>query len=85
VRLARAVLRIAMARFLFNARAGIVAGQGSFPERALGRPPLEAGETKGVQVDLSGMVREYQELLGVDPKTGLPPAQMLGELGLPPK
>ena len=71
-----------MARFLFNARAGIVAGQGSFPERALGKPPLAAGETKGVQVDLAGMVREYQELLGTDPKTGLPSRQALRELGL---
>ena len=83
--LARAGLRIAMARFLFNARAGIVAGQGGFPERALGKPPLQAGETKGMQVDLAAMVREYQELLGADPKTGLPPKQVLQELGLPPK
>jgi aldehyde:ferredoxin oxidoreductase len=83
--LARAGLRIAMARFLFNARAGIVAGQGGFPERALGKPPLTAGETKDVQVDLAAMVREYQELLGADSKTGLPPKQVLQELGLPPK
>jgi len=80
--LARTGLRIAMARFLFNARAGIVAGQGSFPGRALGKPPLAAGETKGVQVDLDTMVREYQELLGADPKTGLPPMKVLQELGL---
>jgi len=38
-----------------------------------------------VQVDLSSMVREYQELLGADPKTGLPPGRVLQELGLPPK
>ncbi len=80
--LAKAGLRIAMARFLFNARAGIVAGQGDFPARALGRPPLAAGETKDVQVDLDAMVREYRELLGADPKTGLPPKKVLQELGL---
>ncbi len=83
--LAKAGLRIAMARFLFNARAGIVAGQGDFPARALGKPPLTAGETKDVQVDLDAMVREYRQLLGVDPGTGLPHAQVLQELGLPPK
>lgn len=80
--LSRAGLRIALARFLFNARAGIVAGEGAFPERALGKPPLEAGETKGVQVDLATMVREYQELLGVDPRTGLPPEKVFQEFGL---
>ncbi len=83
--LAKAGLRIAMARFLFNARAGIVAGRGQFPERALGNPPLAAGETKGVTVDLETMVREYRELLGADPRTGLPPGRVLQELGLPPK
>jgi aldehyde:ferredoxin oxidoreductase len=80
--LARAGLRIAMARFLFNSRAGIVAGKGGFPERALGKPPLTAGETKDVKVDQAAMVREYQELPGVDSKTGLPPTQVLQELGL---
>jgi aldehyde:ferredoxin oxidoreductase len=83
--LAKAGLRIAMARFLFNARTGIVAGQRSFPQRALGKPPLSAGETKDVRVDLDTMVREYQELLGADPTTGLPSARVLQELGLPPK
>jgi aldehyde:ferredoxin oxidoreductase len=80
--LAQAGLRIAMARFLFNARAGLSPTGHGFPERALGQPPLQAGDTKGVQVDLSAMVREYQELLGVDPKTGLPPMKVLQELGL---
>ena len=80
--LAKAGLRIAMARFLFNSRAGIVPGRDRFPERVLGTPPLAAGDTKGVQVDLSDMVREYRELLGADPKTGLPPNSVLEELGL---
>jgi aldehyde:ferredoxin oxidoreductase len=80
--LAQAGLRIALARFLFNARAGIAAAGHGFPERVLGKPPLAAGDTKGVQVDLLTMVREYQELLGADPKTGLPPTKVLQELGL---
>jgi len=33
-------------------------------------------------VDLDTMVREYRELLGADPKTGLPPKSVLEELEL---
>jgi len=53
-----------------------------FPERALGSPPLESGETKGVTVDLRTMVEEYIELEGLDPSTGLPPREVLEALDL---
>ena len=75
-------LRLTVARQLFNARAGWTLDRYSFPERALGDPPLESGETKGVRVDLKTMLSEYLEHSGFDPKTGLPSRSELQRLGL---
>ena len=80
--LERVGLRIAMARQLFNHRAGWSLDRYHIAERALGNPPLESGETKGVQVDLKTMVDEYLAYRGLDPKTGLPPHSELERLGL---
>jgi aldehyde:ferredoxin oxidoreductase len=74
--------RIAVARQIFNVRAGWTLDRYGFPERVLGNPPLTGGETKGVRVDLKTMVDEYLELRGMDRKTGLPPRTVLEELGL---
>jgi hypothetical protein len=58
-------------------------GWGSRRQEAPGALASPGGRgTKGVQVDLDTMVREYRELLSVDPKTGLPPMKVLQELGL---
>jgi len=75
-------LRIAVARQIFNVRAGWTLDRYAIPERVLGNPPLTGGETKGVRVDLKTMVEEYLELRGFDRKTGLPPRAVLEELGL---
>jgi aldehyde:ferredoxin oxidoreductase len=75
-------LRIAIARQIFNVRAGWTLDRYSFPERVLGNPPLTSGETKGVRIDLQTMVDEYLDLRGFDRKTGLPPRSELERLGL---
>ena len=43
-----------------------------FPERLLGDPPLDSGETKGVIVDLQTMDTAYVEHEDLDPSIGLP-------------
>ncbi len=75
-------LRIALARQIFNVRAGWTLERYGFPQRVLGAPPLESGETKGVRVDLQTMVSEYLELRGFDTTTGLPPRSVLEQLNL---
>ncbi len=74
--------RLTLARQIFNVRAGWTLDRYSFPDRVLGNPPLESGETKGMKVDLKTMVKEYLELEGLDPKTGLPPREVLEALDL---
>ncbi len=75
-------LRITVLRYLFNFRAGIRLNQYTFPERALGMPPLTSGATKGVQVDLDTMLKEYLEEMHWDPDTGLPSERVLEEMNL---
>ena len=74
--------RLTVARQIYNVRAGWTVDRYDFPERVLGSPPLESGETKGVTVDLRTMVEEYIELEGLDPSTGLPPREVLEALDL---
>jgi aldehyde:ferredoxin oxidoreductase len=78
--LERLGFRIAMTRQIFNVRAGQEIDRYDFPERALGNPPLETGETKGVRVDLRTLVKEYLETAGLDPKTGLASREVLESL-----
>jgi aldehyde:ferredoxin oxidoreductase len=78
--LERVGYRITLARQIFNVRAGLSIDRYDFPQRALGNPPLETGETKGVQVDLQTMLTEYLAEAGLDRKTGLPSRDVLEEL-----
>jgi len=80
--LAQSGLKITLLRHLFNLKAGVNFLSHTFPARALGNPPLQEGATKGVQVDLETMVREYQETLGLDPQTSRPSEKILKDLGL---
>jgi aldehyde:ferredoxin oxidoreductase len=74
--------RIAMARHLFNLKAGINFKDFAFPARVLGQPPLESGPTKDVTVDLNLMVSEYMAELKSDPSTAAIPDGLLEELDL---
>ena len=80
--LERMGLRITLARQIFNVRAGWTLDRYTFPDRVLGKPPLNSGELKGVSVKLETLVEEYLDEMGWDRKTGLPGREVLEELGL---
>lgn len=73
-------LRLTMARQIFNVRAGWTLDRYTISSRALGNPPLQTGETKGVQVDLQRMLQEYLQYRKLDPKTALPEKNELERL-----
>ena len=81
-KLERIGFRISVLRHLFNYKAGISMNQYNFPERALGNPPLTAGETKGVKVDLGTMFKEYLQEMALDPVTALPSRKVFEELNI---
>jgi aldehyde:ferredoxin oxidoreductase len=74
--------RLTLVRQIFNVKAGWTVDRYDFPERVLGNPPLDSGETKGVTVDLQTMVGEYLELEGLSSSTGLPSREVLETLDL---
>ena len=74
--------RIANIRQAFNIREGINLVAAPIPERAYGRPPLTAGPTAGVNVDVETMLREHLEERGWTQDEARPTAQKLKELGL---
>jgi aldehyde:ferredoxin oxidoreductase len=74
--------RIQTLRQAFNCREGIRPDHWQLPDRAVGRPPLEEGPTKGVTVDVDRMARGYYQAMEYDPATGLPSEAKLRRLGL---
>jgi aldehyde:ferredoxin oxidoreductase len=74
--------RIGTIRLAFALREGINPLELGFPDVALGRPPLEAGPTANVSLDLDTLVGEFCAEMDWDPKTCRPSVKRLGELGL---
>ncbi len=74
--------RIQTLRQAFNVREGVVASQFSFPDRALGKPPLRSGPTALVSIDLETMAQNYYDEMGWHWETGQPHRQRLEALGL---
>ena len=74
--------RIAALRIAFNLREGVRNIDLALPDRALGRPPLEAGPTAGHTVDIDAQVADYLEAMGWDTTTGVPKKETLLKLGL---
>ena len=74
--------RIGTMRWAFNIREGVTPRDLTYPEVALGEPPLDDGPTKGITVDLAQLSREYYEEMGWDQATGKPSRERLQELGL---
>jgi len=72
--------RLTLARQIFNVKAGWTVDRYDFPGRALGHPPLDGGESRGVSVDLQTMVKQYCEAEGLDPSTALPSQNVLEAL-----
>ena len=73
--------RIANLRVAFNLREGVRNAAFRLPPRVIGNPPLQAGATKGVTVDLDVQQNEYFEEMGWSPE-GVPSAASLERLGL---
>lgn len=74
--------RIANIRHAFNLREGLNPLKYRVPGRILGDPPLEAGNVRGVTVDLATQVREFCQAMHWDPETAMPDPRRLEELGL---
>ena len=54
----------------------------AIPNRSIGIPPLPEGPTKGLTVDIQGLVDEYYHEMEWELKTGRPSDQKMEELGL---
>ncbi|MDY6833391.1 MAG: aldehyde ferredoxin oxidoreductase family protein [Chloroflexota bacterium] len=74
--------RIQTLRQSFNAREGMTASSFQVPDRVLGKPPLPAGPTAKITVDIETMAKEYYEVMQWDWDTGKPRKSRLIELGL---
>ncbi len=74
--------RIQTLRHAFNRREGIRAGTVVLPERVRGNPPLDAGPTQGVTLDVAAMTRDFFRAMGWDETTGAPSRESLRALGL---
>ena len=74
--------RIATIRQAFNIREGINPLQFKIPHRMIGKPPMEVGPWKGVEIDLDTQVKEYLRAMDWDSKTAKPSKKKLQELGL---
>jgi len=73
--------RIASLRVAFNLREGMKNVDFKVPGRLVGRPPLQAGATKGVTVDAELQQKEYLEEMGWS-ADGVPSRETLERLGL---
>lgn len=73
--------RIANLRIAFNLREGLKNADFKVPGRIIGAPPLEAGETAGVTVNLDTQQQEYYQEMGWS-EDGVPKAETLQKLGL---
>jgi aldehyde:ferredoxin oxidoreductase len=73
--------RAAILRQAFNVREGFVPDDFKLPERVRGNPPLEAGPTAGVTIDLELQNRRFYEAMGWDPETGVPSGERILALG----
>jgi len=74
--------RIENVRQAFNWKHDIRPMEVVISDRALGRPPLEAGPTAGYTVELEKLTAEYFEDMGWDPATGKPSLDRLRQLGI---
>ena len=74
--------RIGNMRMAFSIREGLVPVKLAYPEIARGNPPLTAGPTKDITLDLELITKEFCQEMGWDYDTGKPSKDKLKELGL---
>ena len=68
-------------RHAFNLREGFRRGDFKISDRAVGKPPLQAGPLKGVTVDNEKLADNFFGYLGWDLETAVPPRSFLEGLG----
>ncbi|MFC1856575.1 aldehyde ferredoxin oxidoreductase family protein [Thermodesulfobacteriota bacterium] len=74
--------RILSLRKAFNMREGLRQEDHQLTPRALGATPFSAGPTKGVTIDMQGLIQEFYSVVGWDLKTGGPTSGKMKELGI---
>jgi aldehyde:ferredoxin oxidoreductase len=74
--------RIANIRQAFNVREGYNAITTPIPKRAYGIPPLDAGPTAGITVEIETMRREYLDEMDWTHDAAVPTREKLVALGL---
>lgn len=74
--------RIANLRLAFNLREGINPLDRRLPDVVVGKPPLQAGNLRGVTLDVERQIAEYLKAADWDPTTCAPSATRLEELDL---
>jgi aldehyde:ferredoxin oxidoreductase len=74
--------RIQTRKQLFNIKQGITPLNVKMTDRALGRPPLEAGANKGRSIPIEKLVSDYWHVSGWSPKTGHPTPETIRRLGV---
>jgi aldehyde:ferredoxin oxidoreductase len=74
--------RISTILHAFNLREGFKPTDYTLPPRVAGNPPLTAGGTKGVTIDVEGLKKQYYEAMGFDPSTGVISADRAKTLGI---
>ena len=74
--------RIENIRHAFNLREGLNPLEFDLHGRLTGNPPLQAGNLKGVTLDVDTMVQEYCQAMRWNTETARPEARRLRELGL---
>ena len=74
--------RIQTLRQMFNIKHGIKPKDCIMVDRVTGKPPLKAGNLKGITLPVEEMVQLHWKHFGWNERTGAPEASVAGELGL---
>jgi aldehyde:ferredoxin oxidoreductase len=74
--------RIQTLRQMFNVKHGIKPKDFIMGDRVTGKPPLEAGNLKGITLPIEEMVKSHWKNFGWNEETGVPEDKIAGELKL---
>jgi aldehyde:ferredoxin oxidoreductase len=81
-KLIQAGLRIQNLRIAFNLREGINLYLHDLPDRVTGKNPQTYGPHRNVTINVDSLKKEYCNVMGWDPETGVPYDETLRDLGL---
>lgn len=74
--------RIATIRRLFNIGEGVNPLQFKVPGRLAGKPPMDEGPWKGIEIDLDTQIKDYLKVMDWDTETAVPSQRALKKLHL---